>query len=302
MFEGSLVALVTPMTTNGEIDYSVLPKLLDWHLENKTDGIVILGSTGEGSALSKQERQQFVKQTVEFIAGRVPVIVGVGTNSTASSIEAAQSMAQLGVDGLLMICPYYNRPTQEGIYLHFEAINNSVDCPIVLYNHPGRTGSDMQPETVARLAELKNIVGVKEAVVDAERFEQLGLFTSDKFSLYSGDDASCLKLFRQNASGVISVVANIIPDRFHDIAQAALSENWDLAEKMLEQNSDLIAATNLESNPIAVKWAVARLGHIQYGIRLPLTPLTEENQKLFEAKLTASGLLMKDNHHDAKTA
>lgn len=301
MFKGSLVALVTPMTKDDHVDYTALDRLLDFHLQASTDGLVLLGSTGEGSSLTTEERERFVSHSLDFIQGRLPVIVGVGNNSTSMSLSAAQAVAKQGVDGVLMICPYYNRPTQEGIYQHFKALNNALDVPIILYNHPGRTGSDMQPETVARLASLKNIVGIKEAVTETSRFKALQEIASPEFSLYSGDDASCVEFINYGASGVISVVANIIPARMHDMACHALNNNEKDAQALLQENTPLIEAMNFESNPIPVKWALARMGLISDGIRLPLTTLTEPNQIKFEQILQTSGLLTKDTSY-VKTA
>lgn len=301
MFKGSLVALVTPMTKDGEVDYQAVDCLLNLHLQAGTDGLVLLGSTGEGSGLTTQEREQFVCYCLDFIQGRLPIIVGVGSNSTQMSIDAALAVANQGVAGLLVICPYYNRPTQEGIYQHFKALNDAVDCPIILYNHPGRTGSDMLPATVARLATLKNIVGLKEAVTDASRFIALQPLVNQEFALYSGDDETCLEFIKCGASGVISVVANIIPARMHEMVTKALSNEDEAAEALLQENMPLIEATNFESNPIPVKWALARMQLTADGIRLPLTRLTDSNQIKFEQILQASGLLNKDNTH-VKTA
>jgi 4-hydroxy-tetrahydrodipicolinate synthase len=301
MWQGSLVALVTPMYEDGGLDYQALDRLLEFHLAQGTDGLVILGSTGEGSALTLDERLQFTQHVVETIDGRLPVIVGVGSNSTRMSIEAAQQMAELGVDGLLMICPYYNKPTQEGIYQHFKVINDAVNCPIILYNHPGRTGSDMLPETVARLAACKNVIGLKEAVVDAKRFAALSQLVSADFALYSGDDASCVELFKAGAKGVISVVANIIPENMQAIAMAASKQDWDLANNLLQANLALIDAMSLETNPIPVKWALAAMQFMEAGIRLPLTMLTESHQQQLLKIMQAQGLLQKEKTY-VKTA
>ena len=301
MFKGSYVALVTPMTNDDDVDYQALDRLLDFHLQAGTDGLVLLGSTGEGSSLSLEERTHFIGHSLDYVQGRLPIIVGVGSNSTKMSIVAAQAVAEQGVAGLLVICPYYNRPTQEGIYQHFNALNDAVDVPIILYNHPGRTGADMQPETVARLAILKNIVGIKEAVIEVSRFTALQAIASSEFSLYSGDDETCLDFIKYGACGVISVVANIIPAAMHDVIAMALDNNLKGAEALLQDNMPLIVATNFESNPIPVKWALAKMGLMRDGIRLPLTRLTEPYQIKFEKILQTSGLLTKDTSN-VKTA
>jgi 4-hydroxy-tetrahydrodipicolinate synthase len=297
MFSGSLVALITPMLDSGELDFQALERLIDLHLKAGSDGLVILGSTGEGSALAWDERVAFVRYTLNKVDKRIPVIVGVGTSSTQMTIEQAQKMADLGVDGLLVICPYYNKPTQEGIYQHFALLNEQVNCPVILYNHPGRTGSDMEPEMVARLAVLPNIVGIKEAKVDAERFKALQALAGDSFELYSGNDDTCLDLFQHGASGVISVVANIIPEKMQVLSAAALKGDWEQAQNLLTEYLPLMQAMNIESNPIPVKWAVAKLNQQEKGIRLPLTLLTPAGQIKLEKCLANFGLVAKENVH-----
>lgn len=297
MWQGSLVALVTPMLADESVDYPSLDKLLELHLTAGTDGLVILGSTGEGSMLTVDERLQFTRHVVEAIDGRMPVIVGVGTNSTKQSVTAALQMAELGVDGLLMIAPYYNCPTQEGVYQHFKTIAENVSAPIILYNHPGRTGTDILPETVARLASLNNIVGLKEAVVDKQRFVALQALVADDFALYSGDDESFVEFFKHGATGVISVVANIIPEAIQAIAMAALREDWDLAEDLLVQHMPLIGAMNFECNPIPVKYACHLMGFCEESIRLPLlSPSTPVQKKLIKL-MRSYDLLSKESEY-----
>jgi 4-hydroxy-tetrahydrodipicolinate synthase len=288
MFFGSIVALVTPMHLSGDIDYEALERLLDFHLQQGTDGIVLLGSTGEGSTVSQQEKLTIVRKVLAYIDGRIPVIVGVGTNSTATTVEYAQEICSLQPDGLLVICPYYNRPTQEGIFLHFSELNKAVSTPIIAYNHPGRTGVDLQPTTVARLAQLNNIVGLKEAVTLETRFYQLRELCPPEFLLLSGDDLTCLEFIAAGGNGVISVAANIVPNQMQLMCQAALNDDMATAKKIHAQLATLFDALNLESNPIPLKWAMAQSGLIQNALRLPLTPLSQPYHETLQAAFVAT--------------
>jgi 4-hydroxy-tetrahydrodipicolinate synthase len=285
MFSGSIVALVTPMFGDGKIDYQSLDRLLELHLAAGTDGLVILGSTGEGITITPEEKLSIISKTIKFIDQRIPVIVGVGNSSTQSTIDAAQQVADLAPDGLLVICPYYNRPTQEGLYLHFAALAKSVSVPIIMYNHPGRTGVDMLPETVARLAQLNNIVGLKEAVTTSERFHQLRKVCPADFLLFSGDDMTCLAFIKAGANGVISVAANIVPEQMQVMCQAALKDDFVLAQSVHLQLLPLFDALNVESNPIPLKWAMAEKNYIANSLRLPLTPLSSAGQSVVAAAL-----------------
>jgi 4-hydroxy-tetrahydrodipicolinate synthase len=236
-----------------------------------------------------------VATVVAYINGRIPVIVGVGGNATATTITAAQQLEILGVDGFLIICPYYNKPTQEGIYQHFIQLADAVSTPIIMYNHPGRTGVDMLPETVARLASHDNIVALKEAVVDAARFAALATISNDKFVLYSGDDASCLQLLAAGGKGLISVAANIIPAQMCAMVQAAIDDNIVLANDLQQALKPIFTVLNIESNPIPLKWALAQMGYIENVLCLPLTSLTKANETAVAETLVAMGLIKKDN-------
>lgn len=286
MFSGSLVALITPMLDNDEIDYPSLKTLLDFHQQNQTQGIVLCGSTGEGAVLSLEEKISVVTAAVEHLQGSLPIIVGVGTNSTKTSVEQAQVMASLGVDGLLMICPYYNRPTQQGLLLHFEAIAEAVDCPIMIYNHPGRTGVDMLPETAAKLSTLPNIIGIKEAVVDETRFAKLGEIAGEHFLLFSGDDASFTKFMAHGASGVISVAANVVPEKIQQLCQLQTRGENEHVQQLRLELAELFNALNIESNPIPVKWCLSKMGYCQAHLRLPLTIPSPDSQRYLDQILT----------------
>jgi 4-hydroxy-tetrahydrodipicolinate synthase len=274
MFSGSMVALVTPMDNAGEVDYSALSRLLDFHLNQGSDALVILGSTGEGLTFGIDEKIEISRFVLQQVEGRIPVVVGVGTNCTKTSIVEAAQIAALQPDALLMICPFYNRPTQAGVIAHFTAIADAVDCPIITYNHPGRTGTDMLPETVAQLAQHDNIVGHKEAVVDPDRFNALSRLANERFGLYSGDDESCLAFLQSGASGVISVVANIVPAQFRTLIADALDGRIEHASRKLDELKSLIEFCGVESNPIAVKWMLSEMGLIDDHLRLPLTSLS----------------------------
>jgi len=288
MLGNTMVALVTPMLQDGEIDYPALQRLLDFHLAVETEAVVILGSTGEGWAISDKVRLQMAGTVVDYLRGRIPVIVGVGSNSTRTTIAAARQLQTLNIDGFLTVCPYYNKPTQEGIYLHFSRLADAVKKPIILYNHPGRTGIDMLPETVARLALHPNIAALKETVVDPQRLAALAKIITDDFILYSGDDANCLTLIQAGGKGVISVAANIIPKQMRSMVQAMLDGDVATAEDLHRSLEPLFTVLNIESNPIPLKWALAQMGYIKDVLASPLTILTAQNQpKLSEALLNA---------------
>jgi 4-hydroxy-tetrahydrodipicolinate synthase len=282
MFHGSLVALITPMDLNNEIDYEALAKLVDWHLQNDTDGLVVLGSTGEGATIEAEEREKIVRQVVEQAAGKIPVIVGAGTNSTQRSILLTRQAMELGADAVLLVTPYYNRPVQEGLFRHFQAIARAVPIPQILYNVPARTGCDLLPETVARLSKISNIVALKEAMADLNRVKQL--LEIKELDVLSGDDGTAMEAMLLGAKGVISVAANIAPKTMHALCIAARSENRSEAEKINAKLQELFRCLCAEPNPIPVKWAAYRMGLVQDGIRLPLTNLNEK----FHAPLRAA--------------
>lgn len=300
MFSGSLVALVTPIDKEGNVDYLSLGQLIDFHLQAGTDGLVLLGSTGEGWAFSEAEKLEIVDYSLKRVNGKMPVIAGIGENSTKKAVLAAREMMALKVDGLLIICPFYNKPTQEGVYQHFLTIASSVNTPIILYNHPGRTGTDLLPDTVARLAKIDNIVGLKEAVTDEARMDALAPIKSEQFCLLSGDDESFLRFMKKGASGVISVTANIVPKAIQQLASFALQDDWEASAAINSKYIDLYRFVNVESNPIPVKSVLSKIGLIKNCLQLPLMPLSEQYESqvteiLANYNLTVNG----DDNHDA---
>ncbi len=271
---GSLVAIVTPMLEDGALDLASFRKLLDWHIAEGTDGIVVVGTTGESPTVDNEEHWLLIKTAVEQVARRVPVIAGTGANSTREAIEHSHHARQMGADYSLSVVPYYNRPTQEGLYLHFKAIAEAVDIPQILYNVPGRTVADMQTDTVLRLAQVPNIVGIKEATGSMERAADLIRRKPADFLVFSGDDGTCLPLMLLGGHGVISVTANVAAKAMHDLCAAALAGNNARACEINDRLLGLHQQLFCEANPIPVKWAVQQMGLIKSGIRLPLTPLS----------------------------
>lgn len=275
MITGSLVAIVTPMLDDGSLDYPRLRNLIDWHINEGTDGIVIVGTTGESPTVDVEEHCELIRVTVEHADGRIPVVAGTGANSTVEAVELAQFAKQAGAAAHLSVVPYYNRPTQEGLYRHFRTIAESVDLPLILYNVPGRTVADLANDTTLRLAEVPNIVGIKDATGSLDRACDLVERAPEGFALYSGDDMSSAAFLMLGGHGVISVTANVAPRAMHELCAAAAA--GDL-RKLRETNAALTGLHRdlfCEANPIPVKWAVARMGLIGDGIRLPLTQLTE---------------------------
>ncbi len=275
MFSGSIVAIVTPMQADGAVDFGALDRLVQFHLDNRTDGIVAVGTTGESATLDVEEHIEVVRRVVAKVAKRIPVIAGTGANATSEAIDLTRRAKQVGADACLLVTPYYNKPTQEGLYRHYKAIAEAVEIPLVLYNVPGRTACDMQPETVARLADVKGIVGLKEASGSIERNRKLRTLVGDKLTLLSGDDDLAVESTLEGFQGVISVTANVAPRAMHDAIAAALEGKADEARNINERLTALHKTLFVEANPIPVKWALARMGFIGDGIRLPLTPLTE---------------------------
>ena len=290
MFKGSIPALVTPMRDDGTIDFDAWDTLLDFHLREGTDGVVVGGTTGESPVLDRAELEELVRRARQRVAGRIPVIAGSGTNGTAKSIALSQAAEAAGADALLLVTPYYNKPTQEGLFRHFTAIADAVGIPVILYNVPGRTGCDMLAETVARLSQHPRILGVKEATGDVSRGEAVVRQSRPGFLLLSGDDPTAADLIRIGACGVISVTANVAARAMHDLCAAALAGRHDEARAINERLMPLHKALFVESNPIPVKWAVSRLGLIGPGIRLPLTPLSESLHSSVEAAMRAAGV------------
>lgn len=290
MFTGSLVALVTPMTPTGELDLSALQRLIDWHIKAGTDGLVVTGTTGESATLTKPEHTGVLAAAVEHAAGRIPVIAGTGSNSTAQTIELSREVDQLGVDGFLVVTPYYNKPTQEGLVRHFTAVADAVSRPLMLYNVPGRTAVDLQPATVARLAAHPNIFGIKEATGEVERVAELRRLCGPEFALYSGDDATGAEFMLAGGQGVVSVTANVVPEQMAALCAAALGGDAAKAAELDAPLRSLHRDLFIESNPTPVKWALAQMGLIQGGIRLPLLPLTAVHEATVRLALDEAGV------------
>ena len=291
MIQGSLVAIVTPMHADGSLDLPALRKLIDWHIAEGTDGIVIVGTSGESPTVSVEEHCELIRLTVEHTAGRIPIIAGSGGNSTAEAIKLTQYAKEVGADASLQVVPYYNRPTQEGMYQHFRKIAESVDLPIILYNVPGRTVADMSNETVLRLAELPGIIGIKDATGNIGRGTDLIRLADPSFAVYSGDDPTAMALMFCGGKGNISVTANVAPRAMHDLCQAAMAGS---VKEAVAINNRLLPLHNklfCEPNPLPVKWAMTQMGLIGPGIRLPLVPLAEEYHDTVRQALRESGVL-----------
>jgi len=291
MIQGSMVALVTPMMADGSVDRAALYKLLDWHLEQGTSAIVSMGTTGESATLDEKEHCEVIRLTIEHVAGRIPVVAGTGANSTTEAITLTRCAAEAGADACLLVTPYYNKPTQEGLYLHHKAVAEAVDIPQILYNVPGRTACDMLPETVGRLSRVDNIVGVKEATGDLDRVRAIRSLAGDDFALYSGDDATGCEFMLLGGNGVISVTTNVAPAAMAKLCEAALAGDRSAAETIDAGLASLHRNLFLESNPIPVKWALAEMGMIQEGIRLPLTWLSAEYHQPLRQALSQAGLI-----------
>lgn len=291
MFQGSMVALVTPMLEDGSVDKAALRRLIDFHVENGTDAIVAVGTTGESATLDMEEHCDTLGETVTHAAGRIPIIAGTGANSTREAIELTRCAADAGVDACLLVTPYYNKPTQEGLYRHHRAIAEAVPIPQILYNVPGRTAVDMQPDTVVRLAGIENIIGIKEATGNIERTKEIISRCGDDFEVYSGDDASAMELILNGARGDISVTANVAPKAMHDMCVAALAGDRATAMQINERLLDLHKYLFVESNPIPVKWAVAQMGLIGPTLRLPLTELSAIHHQTVRDAMIKAGVL-----------
>jgi 4-hydroxy-tetrahydrodipicolinate synthase len=291
MLQGSIVALVTPMHKDGTVDKQSLHNLVEWHIESKTDALVVVGTTGEAATLTSDEQFEIISSVVKQVNKRIPVIAGTGTHSTQHTIELTLYAKKAGADAALIVTPYYNKPTQEGLYKHYKQIAESVSIPIILYNVPGRTACDLLPETVARLAKLPNIIGIKEATGKVERAEQIMQLCGKKFAIYSGDDATALQLMLRGAQGVISVTSNVAPSKMHNMCQAALAGNNALAETLNAELMPLHHKLFLESNPIPTKWALTQMGLIPEGIRLPLTQLGNQFHGELKAAMSAAGII-----------
>jgi len=294
MFKGSLVAIVTPMDEEGGLDLDRFRALLDFHIDQGTDGVVVVGTTGESPTVDFEEHHLLMRTAVDHVAGRIPVIAGTGANSTREAIDLSIYAKNAGVNACLSVAPYYNKPTQEGLYRHFKAIAEAVDIPHILYNVPGRTVADIHNNTALRLAQIPNIVGIKDATGDIGRGSDLLQRAPSGFSIYSGDDVSGLAFLLLGGHGVISVTANVAPRMMHDMCAAAFAGDLNTARalnnKLLRLHIDLF----VEANPIPVKWAVAQMGLIGPGIRLPLTPLSGQYHQLLREAMQSA------NIHDVK--
>jgi 4-hydroxy-tetrahydrodipicolinate synthase len=290
MFHGSMVALVTPMHEGGDLDHEGLSRLVEFHIENGTDGIVAVGTTGESATVDEQEHCDLIREIVGLVQGRIPVIAGTGANSTREAIDLTRCAMEAGADACLLVTPYYNKPTQEGLYLHHKAVADAVPVPQILYNVPGRTACDMLPETVERLSHVSNIVGIKEATGNLQRTRDILERCGGRLDVYSGDDATAMELIFAGAKGVISVTANVAPRAMHDMCEAALGGNRQAAEAIDQRLQALHRDLFLESNPIPVKWALHAMGLIPPGIRLPLTVLSDKYHDAVRDALKEAGV------------
>lgn len=290
---GSIVALVTPMSNDGGVDYDALRSLIDWHIAEGTDCIGVVGTTGESPVVNVKEHCEIIRVAVEHVAGRVPVMAGCGGNATEEAITLAKFARDNGADCQLQVVPYYNRPTQEGMYLHFKQIADvtGTELPIILYNVPGRTVADMQPETVLRLAELDGIIGIKEATGNIDRAAYLIKNKPEGFDIYSGDDPTAIALMLLGGQGNVSVTANVAPKLMHDMCMSAIAGDVKKARELHFKLLAINKALFVEPNPIPVKWALARMGKINGHIRLPLTQLSDSNKAVVEQALLQTGLL-----------
>jgi 4-hydroxy-tetrahydrodipicolinate synthase len=294
MFSGSMVAIVTPMSADGSVDWAAWDRLLDFHIREGTDGIVVAGTTGESPVLKVAEVEELTVRAVARCSGKLKIIVGAGTHSTEATVARTRSMSRLGVDGVLLVTPYYNKPTQEGLYRHFSAAADASSAPVILYNVPGRTAVDLLPATVSRLSRHARIVSIKEATASLERTKEILNACADGFSVLSGDDATAIDLISVGARGVISVTANVAPRHMHDACAAALSGDFAAARVIDASLRALHKDLFVESNPIPVKWAVARMGLIGNAIRLPLVELSPMHEETVLRAMRAAGIILED--------
>ncbi len=290
MFTGSMVALITPFK-EGKIDWQSLDALVDFHIKNGTNGIVPCGTTGESATLDHREHHEVVQRVIKAVNKRVPVIAGTGSNSTGEAVELTRGAEKAGADGALLISPYYNRPTQEGIYQHYKKVAESVGIPIIVYNIPARTGSKIEPETLARLSEIKNVAGVKEATGSVEQAIDVIRLCGDDLAVYSGEDSLTFSLMALGGKGVISTVANIVPKEMSQLTEACLKGNWESGRKLQLKLIPLIRSVFLETNPIPIKTALSLMSKCTGEMRLPLTPMSEGNLKKLKQTMTEFGLL-----------
>jgi 4-hydroxy-tetrahydrodipicolinate synthase len=292
MITGSLVAIVTPMHEEGGLDLARFRQLIDWHVAEGTDGIVVVGTTGESPTVNFDEHKELIRIAVQHSRGRIPIIAGTGGNSTVEAIELTASAKENGATACLSVVPYYNKPTQEGLYLHFSKIAETVELPMILYNVPGRTVADLQTDTVLRLAQVPGIIGIKEATANIERNTDLIRRAPRNFAIYSGDDATCLALILMGGHGVISVTANVAPKAMHQMCAAALVGDVKKARELNLRLFPLHQKLFVEANPIPVKWALAEMGMIQPGLRLPMSPLAEKFHQTVREALHEAGIAL----------
>ena len=295
MFKGSLVALVTPFDGDNRVDYASLKRLIDFHVESGSDGLVIAGTTGESATLSRSEHVDLIVRAVELAEGRLPIIAGTGSNSTAQTIDLSCAVADAGIAAYLVVVPYYNKPVQEGIYQHFMAIADAVERPIMLYNVPGRTVADMLPETVARLAKHDNIFGIKEATGDIDRLRAIQDLVGDDFMLYSGDDFTLRPFIEQGGHGVVTVSGNVVPAQVATLCRLAQAGNNVKAKALDDTLQSLNKSLFIESNPIPVKWALSQMGLIQNNLRLPLTPFSARYHEQMQAAMRVAGVALEES-------
>jgi len=290
MFTGSMVALVTPFK-NGAVDWQSLEALIDFHLQSGTHGIVPCGTTGESATLSHQEHDEVIRAVIKAVNKRIPVIAGTGSNSTDEAVRLTREAEKSGADGALMISPYYNRPTQEGIYQHYKKVAAAVGIPIIVYNIPGRTGSKIEPETLARMSEIKNIAGVKEATGSVDQAIDVIRLCGDRLAVYSGEDSLIFSLMALGGKGVISTVANVAPKETAALTEACLNGNWQKGRELQFKLMPLIRSLFIESNPIPAKTALSLMGKCSSDLRLPLTPMAEGNVQKLKQTMGDFGLL-----------
>lgn len=289
--QGSIVAIVTPMLKDGGVDWKGLEKLVEWHIEQGTNSIVAVGTTGEASTLSMEEHTQVIKEIIRVANKRIPIIAGTGANSTREAIELTKAAKDLGADAALLVTPYYNKPTQEGLFQHYKAVAEAVELPLILYNVPGRTGVDLSNDTAVRLAEIPNIVGIKDATGDVPRGKALIDALNGKMAVYSGDDETAWELMLLGADGNISVTANIAPKAMSEVCAVAIAKDEPQAKTLNNKIANLHNILFCESNPIPVKWALHEMGLIDTGIRLPLTPLAEQYREPLRNALKDAGII-----------
>jgi 4-hydroxy-tetrahydrodipicolinate synthase len=290
VFKGSLVALVTPFDAGDRVDYAALERLIEFHVNAGSDGLVVAGTTGESATLARDEHVELIARAVDIVAGRLPVIAGTGSNSTAQTLDLSLSVDRTAVDAFLLVVPYYNKPMQEGMFRHFTAVADAVSKPVILYNVPGRTSSDLLPETVARLAEHPNIIGIKEATGDMERLRQIRAVVPEEFRLFSGDDFTLLPFIEQGGHGVVTVSGNVAPAAVARLCELASRGEHAEARALDDTLQPLNRALFIESNPIPVKWALSRMGLIEPYLRLPLTPYSEQHHGQMLAALATAGV------------